>query len=112
MSPPTRTVPPPLQGDPTPMPPRMTDPADPDRALRTASLVAGIGLALLTVLAVFGNFLVLQAADQPGDAVTTTSNIASAAALFRWGIASLLAAAVLDVVVAAALLRLFIPVNP
>ena len=112
MSPPTRTVPPPLQGDPIPMPPRTTDAADPDRALRTASLVAGIGLALLTVLAVFGNFVVLQRLITPGDAATTTTDIANSAALFRWGIASLLAVAALDVVVAAALLRLFIPVNP
>ena len=40
------------------------------------------------------------------------TDIAGSAALFRWGIASLLIAAVLDVVVAAALLRLFTPVNP
>lgn len=112
MSPPTRTVPPPLQGEPIPAPQRTADAADPARALRTASLVAGIGLALLTVLAVFGNFVVLQRLVTPGDATTTTTDIANSAALFRWGVASLLAVAALDVVVAAALLRLFTPVNP
>jgi hypothetical protein len=39
------------------------------------------------------------------------TDIAGSEALFRWGIASLLTAAVLDVVIAAALLRLFTPVN-
>jgi hypothetical protein len=39
------------------------------------------------------------------------TNIAESTGLFRWGIASLLTAAVLDVVIAAALLRLFTPVN-
>jgi hypothetical protein len=112
MSPRTRTVPPPLPGEPIPAPQRTADAADPARALRTASLVAGIGLALLTVLAVFGNFVVLQRLITPGDATTTTTDIANSAALFRWGVASLLAVAALDVVVAAALLRLFTPVNP
>jgi hypothetical protein len=86
-------------------------PVDPNRPLRVASVVAGSGLALLTILAVFGNFLVLKRLIAPGDPATTMTNIAESTGLFRWGIASLLAAAVLDVVIAAALLRLFTPVN-
>jgi len=74
-------------------------------------VIAGTGLALLTGLAVFGNFLVLKKLITPGDPAKTVSDIANAAGLFRWGIASLIAAAVLDVVVAAALLRLFTPVG-
>lgn len=83
----------------------------PDRPLRVANVVAGIGLALLTVLAVFGNFLILERLITPGNTAKTMTDIANSASLFRCGIASLLAAAVLDVVIAAALLRLFTPVN-
>lgn len=111
MSTPTSTAPPPVDGAPLPVTPKSAHPADADRPLRTASVVAGSGLALLTILAVFGNFLVLKKLITPGDPATTMTDIANSAGLFRWGIASLLAAAVLDVVVAAALLRLFVPVN-
>jgi hypothetical protein len=111
MSIPTGTVPPPLDGTPIPVTPDIARPSDPDRPLRTASMVAGIGLALLAVLAVFGNFLVLKRLITPGDPARTITDLTSSAGLFRWGVASLLAAAVLDVIVAAALLRLFIPVN-
>lgn len=111
MSTPTSTAPPPVEGAPLPVTPRGAKSADPDRPLRTASVIAGTGLALLTVLAVFGNFLVLKKLITPGDSARTMTDIANSAVLFRWGIASLLAAAVLDVVVAAALLRLFTPVN-
>jgi Domain of unknown function (DUF4386) len=51
-------------------------------------VVAGTGL--LNVLAVFGNFLVLNRLIAPGDPVTTMTNIAGSPGLFRWGIASLL----------------------
>jgi hypothetical protein len=108
---PTRTAPQPLQGTPIPATPSTATRADPSQPLRTASWVAGIALALLTILAVFGNFLVLKRLTTPGDPATTMTNIAGSAGLFRWGIASLLAAAVLDVIVAAALMRLFTPVN-
>jgi hypothetical protein len=111
MSTPTRTAHPPLDGTPLPTAPIINRPVDPDRPLRTASMVAGIALAVLTVLAVFGNFLVLKRLITPGDPARTMTDIAGSEALFRWGIASLLTAAVLDVVIAAALLRLFTPVN-
>jgi hypothetical protein len=111
MSIPTSTAPPPLDGTPIPITPDTARPSDPDRPLRTASMVAGIGLALLTVLAIFGNFLVLKRLITQGDPDRTITDLTSSAGLFRWGVASLLAAAVLDVIVAAALLRLFIPVN-
>jgi len=112
MSTPTSTAPPPVDGPALPVTPMTPHPVDPNRPLRVASVVAGTGLALLTVLAVFGNFLVLKRLIAPGDPATTMTNIADSAVLFRWGIASLLTAAVLDVVIAAALLRLFTPVNP
>src|SRR6185503_13621845 len=98
MSTPTSTAPPPVDGTPRPVTP--ITPVDPNRPLRVASVVAGSGLALLTILAVFGNFLVLKRVIAPGDPATTMANIADSPGLFRWGIASLLIAAVLDVVIA------------
>jgi Domain of unknown function (DUF4386) len=81
------------------------------RALRTTSLIAGLALAVLAVLAAFGNFIAIQPLVTPGDAAKTAIDIASSEAMFRWGIASLILVAVLDIIVAAALLRLFEPVN-
>jgi Domain of unknown function (DUF4386) len=81
------------------------------RTLRTASLIAGLGLALIVVLALVGNFLAVQPLITPGDAAKTVQDIFNSEALFRWGIASLILAAVLDMIVAVALLALFEPVN-
>ena len=111
MSTPTSTAPPHVSGTALPVTPMTARPVDPNRPLRVASVVAGSGLALLTILAVVGNFLVLKRLITSGDPATTMTNIAGSPGLFRWGIASLLTAAVLDVVIAAALLRLFTPVN-
>jgi hypothetical protein len=60
-------------------------PVDSDRPLRVASVVAGTGLAVLTILAIFGNFLVLKRLIAPGDPATTMTNIAESTGLFRWG---------------------------
>ena len=81
------------------------------RSLRTASLIAGLALALMAVLAVFGNFVAIQSLVTPGNAAKTAIDISNSEALFRWGIASLIVIAVLDIIVAGALLRLFEPVN-
>jgi Domain of unknown function (DUF4386) len=81
------------------------------RSLRTASLTAGIALALMAVLAPIGVFGAVGALITPGDAARTAQNIVESQALFRWGIASLILVAVLDIVVAAALFTLFAPVN-
>jgi hypothetical protein len=81
------------------------------RSLRTASLIAGLALALMAVLAIFGNFVAIQSLVTPEDAAQTAIDIANSEGLFRWGIASLIVIAVLDIIVAAALLRLFEPVN-
>jgi len=81
------------------------------RSLRTASLIAGLALALMAVLAVFGNFVAIQSLVTPGDAAKTAIDISNSEALFRWGVASLIVIAVLDIIVAGALLRLFEPVN-
>ena len=81
------------------------------RSLRAASLIAGLGLALIVVLASLGNFLAVQPLITPRDAAKTVLDILNSEALFRWGIASLILAAVLDMIVAVALLALFEPVS-
>ena len=81
------------------------------RSLRTASLTAGLALAVMAFLAAFGVFGSVGALVTPGDAAKTAVDIAGSQALFRWGIASLILVAVLDVVVAGALFTLFAPVN-
>jgi hypothetical protein len=81
------------------------------RSLRTASLIAGLGLALIVVLAPVGNFVAVQPLITPGDAAKTAQDILNSEALFRWGIASLVLTAVLDMIVAGALLVVFAPVS-
>lgn len=81
------------------------------RSLRTASLIAGLGLALIVVLTPLGNFVAVQPLITPGDAAKTAQDILNSETLFRWGIASLILAAVLDMIVAVALLALFEPVS-
>jgi Domain of unknown function (DUF4386) len=81
------------------------------RSLRVASLMAGLGLALIVVFASLGNFVAVQALITPGDAAKTVQDIVNSEALFRWGIASLILAAVLDMIVAVALFVLFEPVS-
>jgi Domain of unknown function (DUF4386) len=81
------------------------------RSLRTASLIAGLALALIVVLAPLGNFLAVQPLITPGDAAKTAQDILNSEPLFRWGIAGLLLTAVLDMIVAGALLVLFEPVS-
>jgi hypothetical protein len=78
---------------------------------RTASLVAGLALALIAVIASLGNFIALEPLITPGDAAKTAEDILNSEAQFRWGIAALIVAAVLDIVVAGALLALFEPVS-
>jgi Domain of unknown function (DUF4386) len=81
------------------------------RSLRTASLTAGLALALMAVLAAFGNFVALDPLVTPGDAAKSAQDIAESETMFRWGIASLILVVILDIIVAAALLALFEPVN-
>ncbi|GAA3605489.1 DUF4386 domain-containing protein [Nonomuraea rosea] len=82
-----------------------------DWSTRTASLTAGIALLLMTVLAVFANFVAIDALVTPGDAAQTAGDITGSEPLFRWGVAAFVLVAVLDVVVAGALRTLFEPVH-
>ncbi|MFM9877212.1 MAG: DUF4386 domain-containing protein [Rhodoglobus sp.] len=78
---------------------------------RRASLIAGIALALMAVLAGVANFAVLTPMVIPGDAAATASAIAASEPLFRAGIAMLVVVVLLDVIVAAALRTVFASVN-
>lgn len=78
---------------------------------RSASAIGGISLLLIAVVAGVGNFGALAPLLAGGDAATVTADIAGAELQFRLGVLCMLVAAVLDIVVAAALLRLLEPVN-
>lgn len=80
-------------------------------AVRSASLIAGLGLLSMLPLAVFGAFVVVEGLVTPGDATATATAIQDNATTFRLGIASLFAVAVLDVVVAWALYAVFEPAD-
>ena len=80
-------------------------------SLRRASAIGGIGILLMSALAGFGNFVVLERLVTDGDAARTAADILASEGMFRLGVASLYLVVVLDVVVAWALLRVFSPVN-
>ena len=78
---------------------------------RTASLIGGIALLLLAVLAGLANFGVVEALVTPGDAARTAKDLIDSEALFRSGIAGLIIVVILDIVVACSLLAVFESVN-
>jgi Domain of unknown function (DUF4386) len=84
---------------------------DDDQPIRRAALVAGVGLMLMAALAGVANILVLQGLITPGDAVKTAADITGSETAFRLGVVGLYVVAVLDVVIAWALRRVFNPVN-
>lgn len=78
---------------------------------RRAGTVVGISLLLMTAAAVFANFVVLEGMITPGDAAATTAEITEREGTFRLGVLAWLVIAVLDVVIAWALYRVFRPVS-
>ncbi len=82
-----------------------------DISQRKAAIVAGSGLLIMTIFAVFANFFVLESFIVQGDAAETVNNIIVNEGLFRTGICSLIIVAIFDVVVAWALYVLLKPVN-
>ncbi len=82
-----------------------------EQSIRTASLTAGVGLLLLSVLAAVGYVAIVQRLVTPGDPAATATDIVASAGLFRLGVAMLYAVIVLDVLVAWALLGVFTPVD-
>ena len=100
-----------------PVQPATSDPGPPvragatqDRSIRQASLIAGVGLLLMSALAV-GHFVGIQGLVTQGDAAATATDIMASEGMFRFGIASWMLIVVLDVVVAWALFRVFSPVS-
>lgn len=93
-------------------PPGTAQPTDATTgAVRRAALIAGAALTLMAVLAGFGSLIVVEGLVTPGDAAATANDILGAETAFRLGVASLYLAALLDVVVAWALMRVFSVVN-
>ncbi|KTG13946.1 DUF4386 domain-containing protein, partial [Haloferax profundi] len=82
-----------------------------NRSVRRGSLIAGLALLLMTPLAAFANFAVLEALITPGNAAQTANAILNAEDTFRFAIAGLFVVAVLDLTVAWALYTVFKPVN-
>ena len=82
-----------------------------DISQRKAAIVAGLGLLIMTIFAIFANFFVLESFIVPGDSAETANNIIVNEGLFRTGIYSLLIVAILDLVVAWALYVFLKPVN-
>ncbi|MFL7837884.1 MAG: DUF4386 domain-containing protein [Candidatus Promineifilaceae bacterium] len=78
---------------------------------RTAALITGISLLLMTVLAMFANFFVIEGLIVPGNAALTAENILNNEALLRWGIFSLMLVIILDIIVAWSLTVFLRPVN-
>lgn len=78
---------------------------------RPAAWVGGISLLLIAVLAGAGNFAALTPLIVIGDSAKTASAIAGAETQFRFGVLCMLLAALLDIVVAAALLRILEPAD-
>ncbi|MFL6133887.1 MAG: DUF4386 domain-containing protein [Nocardioidaceae bacterium] len=95
-------------GIPEPRPVTTSSAADP---VRRAAVIAGAALTLMAALAGFGNILAVEGLVTAGDAAATARDILASEGLFRLGVASLYLAALLDVVVAWALMRVFSPVN-
>ncbi|MFJ7686031.1 DUF4386 domain-containing protein [Peribacillus butanolivorans] len=75
------------------------------------SRVAGFGLLLMAILAMFSNFSVINGLIISDDAATTANNIISNEMLFRSGFISFVIVLILDVLLAWALYVLLKPVN-
>jgi hypothetical protein len=74
---------------------------------RRAALVAGVGYIVIFVLAIFGNFVVIEGVVESGDAAATAENIMESEGLFRAGLVAFTIVFVVDVVIAWALYVLF-----
>ena len=92
-----RTAPPPGPGD--------------GWSIGRASVVAGVGLLVMSVLGAFANFAVVVRLVAPGDAATTAANILGAEAMFHLGVVGWVLIVLLDVVVAWGLFRVFRPAS-
>ena len=83
----------------------------PASTLRHMSIIAGVGLLLMSALAGFGKFFALDGLVTPGNATQTANDLIGSEGTFRLGIVSLMLVIALDVVLAWALYRVFRPVS-
>jgi hypothetical protein len=83
---------------------------EPTPGVRRSAVVAGGATLALAVLAGAAN-TVIQGLITDGDATRTATDILAAQGAFRFGVAAFVASAVLDVVIAWALLTFFAPVD-
>jgi hypothetical protein len=78
---------------------------------RGTALIAGYALLLMTILAIFSEFIVRQGLIVPDAAAATIQNIKESEILFRGGICGYLVIIVLDILAAWALYLFLKPVN-
>jgi len=74
--------------------------------------IAGAGLLLMAVLAMFSNGAVLGGLIVPGDAAATAANVSANEMLFRSGLIGFIVVLILDVLVAWALYEALKPAHP
>jgi len=79
--------------------------------MRTPALVAGMGLLLMTVLAPLAFFGAVEGLVTEGNATKSAQDILASEGLFRLAIVALVVVAVLDVIVAWALMEFFKAAN-
>jgi hypothetical protein len=79
--------------------------------LQKAAIISGIGLLIMTVLAITANFIIFKNIIIPGNAESTVNNILVSEFQFRIGICSFLIVILCDILVAWAFYILFKPVN-
>jgi hypothetical protein len=82
-----------------------------DISLRTAAIVAGVGLLLMVILSPIAYLNTFQSLVKFDDAALTAQNISSSMGAFRTCILLLFAVAILDIVVAWGLYILLVPAN-
>ncbi|MDD5065783.1 MAG: DUF4386 domain-containing protein, partial [bacterium] len=82
-----------------------------DISQRKAALIAGLGLLIMTIAAIFADFNVFQKLIIPADANATINNIKANETLFRIGIGSFLIVIICDIIVAWALYIFLRPIN-
>ena len=68
-----------------------------EASTRMYARIAGFGLLLMFILAIFSNFFVIQNVIIPGDAAATAANINGSELLFRSGIICFIIVLILDV---------------
>lgn len=78
---------------------------------RTAAWIGGIALLLIAIVAGIGTLGLLAPLISSDDATTLVDNVAGSELQFRMGVLCMIIAAILDLVVAAALLKVFESVN-